>query len=534
MLTLRISHPLHGDRVATLTQGDFTGDGVAVGRAPRNRIVLDEQVVSRLHARLTLTAGGVFIADCASTAGILLNGVRLPPSTPARVADGDLIAIGPYTIALAPAVSLAAEPEGLGLTVMAAPPVDSYMPLAVLADQEPAQWTGGELAVRVVRIIDETPDVKTFVFAAAHPTQFTYLPGQFATIEVLIDGVKTSRSYTLSSTPTRPYTLSITVKRVAAANDLPAGKVSSWLHAHLAVGDELRINGPFGDFSCARHPSPRLLLISAGSGITPMLSMARWLADSAAEADVAFVHSARSSADLICRQDLELLVVHNPRLRVVLATTRPEPGSRWTGLSGRISLDMLRLTVPDFERRTVFCCGPEGFMAGTKEMLAQAGFPMANYHEESFGAPRRPTPAATHNQSAVSPPTEFGLKALLRVDASPRAAAPVTAAAPGPHGSSATRTAIKTETLGSLHFTGSRVSLVCPPAQTVLEAGESKGIKLPFGCRIGKCGACKLVKRSGEVLADGYDDSILKAGERSKGYVLACIARPAGRVEIEA
>lgn len=531
MLTLRITHPTLGDKLAILAQEDFIGDGVAIGRAGRNRIVLDDPAVSRLHARLTLAQGSVFIIDCGSTAGMAMNGARLTPNKPVRLAEGDRVEIGPFTVDLAPAQE--EEAEALGVTVMAAPPVESYMPLASIAEGELPRWTGGELAVRVARIIDETPDVKTFVLVAEQPVRFAYLPGQFVSVQVQVDGVTTTRSYSISSTPSRPHALSITVKRVAASEGQPAGVVSSWLHAHVAVGDALTINGPFGDFSCVRHPSPRVLLISAGSGITPMLAMSRWLTDGAAEVDIAFFHSARTSADLICRQDLELLAVHNPRLRVVLATTRPEAGSRWTGLTGRISAEMLKLTVPDFQRREVFCCGPAAFMAEVKALLAREQFPMANFHDESFGAPRRPAGSGSGPVAAVpgaSGPTEYGLKALLKVEASANGAKTPAAG----QQSGTTRTSLKTETLASLHFTKSKVSLICSPGHTVLEAGESKGLKLPFGCRMGKCGACKQVKRSGELIRDGYDDAVLHPGDRSKGCILTCIAKPAGRVEIEA
>ena len=516
MLTLRLSHPALGEKLTTLDQEDLSGEGVTIGRANRNQIVLEDPAVSRLHARLTLRQGSVFITDCGSTAGTSVNGARLSVNKPARLAEADRITIGQFTLDLAPAE---ADVESLGVTVMAAPPLASYMPLAGFEPQDLARWTGGEQVVRVMRVIDETADVKTFVFASEPPLLFTYLPGQFITLHLVIEGAKVSRSYSLSSTPSRPHTISITVKRAAAGEGQPAGVVSAWLHAHVVIGDTVTISGPYGDFSCVRHPSPRLLLISAGSGVTPMLSMARWLTDTAAEVDIAFLHSARTSADIICRQNLEMLAVENPRLRLVLATTRPEPGSRWVGLVGRLSIEMLKVAVPDFHRRTVFCCGPESFMKDVKHLLTAELFPVDNYHEESFGAPRRSPPTPT-----ARTPTEYGLKALLKAEAPTPAA--------GQH-SSATRTALKAE-VASVTFLKSKVTVICAPGQTVLEAGESKGLKLPFGCRMGKCGACKQVKRCGEVVREGYDDAVLPPGDRSKGYILTCIAKPVGRVEIDA
>lgn len=544
MLTFRLSHPISGDKQAHINQDDLSGEGVTIGRGGRNHIVLEDPSVSRLHARLTLNQGSVYVADCGSTAGTMLNRARLMPNKATRLVAGDVLEIGPFTMDLIPAEK--SNSELLGVTVMAAPPLASYMPVAAIDASSLTRWTGGELTVRVARIIDETAQVKTFVFVADKPLLFTYLPGQFITVQVPIDGVQTTRSYTISSTPSRPHALSITVKGQAAGEGSPAGLVSSWLHAHLAVGDAITINGPYGEFSCVRHPSPRILLISAGSGITPMLAMSRWLTDTTADVDVAFLHCARTSAELICRQDLELLAVHNPRLRVTLVTTRPEAGSRWTGLSGRISTEMLKLIVPDFHRRVVFCCGPEQFMHSVKGMLEREHFPLANFHEESFGgAPRRsssgsfakpsgtaapgPLSASASAAAAAARPTEYGLKALLRVEAS-HGAHPST----GHQANGATSTALKVESLASVNFAKSKALVACAPQQTVLEAGESHGVKLAFGCRMGKCGACKQIKCSGELQREGYDDAVLHASERSRGYILTCIAKPNGRVEIDA
>jgi ferredoxin-NADP reductase len=241
-----------------------------------------------------------------------------------------------------------------------------------------------------MRIIDETDTVKTFVLAAETPTVFAYAPGQATTLHLPIDGRTMSRTYTIASSPSRPHTLAVTVKRLAPYDGSPGGVVSTWMHERVALGDTLTISGLHGSFSCTRHPSPRLLLISAGIGITPMLSMARWMSDTACEADVVLVHAARTSSDIIAHQELVALARSNPRLRLVFLTSRPEPGTGWNGPVGRITSTLLPLAVPDFLRRTVFCCGPEGFMQQVRGTLQPAGFPMAKYHEENFGSRRGP------------------------------------------------------------------------------------------------------------------------------------------------
>lgn len=385
MLQFTISHATQGERPLTLSQEDLVGEGAVIGRASRSQVVLDDPGVSRVHARLSLRQGSVFITDVGSTAGTALNGQRLPADKPTRLAAGDRLGIGPFSLTLGGADT---GGDALRTTIMAEPPVSAYMPLAaVVLDQLP-RWTGGELAVRVVRIIDETSDVKTFVLAAETPTLFSYLPGQATTVQVSIDGKPHTRSYSISSSPSRPHTLAITVKRLPPSDGSPGGMFSTWLHERVAPGDTLTISGLHGSFSCLKHPSPRILLIAAGIGITPMLSMVRWLGDTASETDVVLVYAARTSGELIAHHELTTLARANPRLRLVLTTSRPEPGSGWSGPVGRPGGELLPLAVPDYLRRTIFCCGPEGFMQLMRSALQPTGFPMAKYHEENFGSRR--------------------------------------------------------------------------------------------------------------------------------------------------
>jgi ferredoxin-NADP reductase len=404
MLTLLLRHPVHGERRIELDESALRGDGVIIGRSQHARIILDDGLVSRVHARLSIRHEALHIEDLASSTGTLVNGRRIMPGQSMRLGDGDSAVVGGYVFCL----EIPVASDGTPMPTRTARP-ESYMPVAMSPDGGWPRWSSGQMTMQVVRVIEEAREVKTFVFASDPPLLFHYLPGQFVTLILDLGGKTVRRSYTLSSSPSRPHLLSITVKRVPAAGEgLPPGLVSNWLHDHLCPGHRLTINGPFGDFSCLRHPDPRLLLISAGVGITPMLSMARWLTDTAAAVDTVFLHSSRSHLDLICRRDVELLSVHNPLLRPLLLTTRPEAGAGWTGLGGHLDPALLKSGVPDFLYRRVFCCGPDGFMLHVKEMLRDAGFPMDRYHQESFGARRRPVPLPTPD--AITPPRGVPLK----------------------------------------------------------------------------------------------------------------------------
>jgi ferredoxin-NADP reductase len=245
-----------------------------------------------------------------------------------------------------------------------------------------------------VRIVNETADVKSFTFVADPPVKFNYLPGQFVTLDLEINGESVLRSYSISSAPSRPNTLEITVKCVAATAEQPAGLVSNWLHDNLKLGSQIKLSAPMGKFTCAPKPPAKLLLLSAGSGITPMMSMARWLADTAADTDIIFFHSARSPQEIIFRQELELMSARLPNFHLAISMTQTVSGSAWAGFTGRLAEPMLRCIAPDFLERSVYVCGSEGFMQASKSLLETLSFPMQNYAQESFGAAPKPKPPA--------------------------------------------------------------------------------------------------------------------------------------------
>ena len=228
------------------------------------------------------------------------------------------------------------------------------------------------------QIRPETHDVKTFVLEARRPQLFHYRPGQFLTFDFEIDGERINRCYTISSTPTRPHLISITTKRV------PGGPVSNWLHDRLKPGMELRATGPMGEFTSLAHPAEKYLFLSGGSGITPLMSMARAYHDLVLPRDIVFVHFARTPADIIFRAELELMARNLPSFRFVPVCESDSPGERWAGFSGRVSPPLLRLIAPDFLEREVMVCGPAPFMAAVRGILAGAEFDMARHHEESF------------------------------------------------------------------------------------------------------------------------------------------------------
>lgn len=330
----------------------------------------------------------------------------------------------------------------------------------------------------------ETHDTKTFVFRAPEGRRFVFEPGQFLTFGFEIAGETVNRCYSLASSPLRPGTASITVKRV------PGGTVSGWLHANMRPGMTVRALGPMGAFTAARHPAPKYLFLSGGSGITPLMSMSRAFADLAAPVDIVFLHAARSPLDLVFRAELDLIARRLDGFRVVQLPERRDGEAGWPGAVGRISAPLLRYLVPDAAERTVFCCGPDPFMAAAKGICAELGVPASNYHHESFdfSTLQEEEPAAAA-QAAV---------AGREIEATPRTF--------------------------TVAFAKSHREIQVGADQFVLPAARDCGVTMPSACRTGLCGTCKSKLISGTV--DMQHRGGIRQREIDAGLFLPCCSKP--------
>jgi glycine betaine catabolism B len=335
-------------------------------------------------------------------------------------------------------------------------------------------------------IRNETHDVKSFFFQPIKPSLFQFLPGQFITLELVINGVAINRCYTVSSAPTRPHTISITVKRQ------PNGIVSNWLHDHLQLGSKISALGPVGDFICTQYPASKYLFLSGGSGITPLMSMARTFHDLAEDADIAFVHSARSPADIIFRHELDLMAFNLPHFHAAFICEKVDSKPSWTMSIGYLNIGTLNKIAPDYLKREVFTCGPAPYMAAVRNMLKNAGFDMQHYHEESFSFDEFPTNS----------------RAETKVNA----------------------TTIDANNY-KIEFTKSGLSIQCAADQFVLDAGVAAGMRLPSSCRKGLCGTCKSKLISGKV--DMKHGGGIRQREIDQGFFLPCCSKPLTDLVVE-
>jgi glycine betaine catabolism B len=360
-----------------------------------------------------------------------------------------------------------------------------------------AAWGETDSSTLICRQVqDVTHDVKTFLFESTQPAVFQHEPGQFVTLQLQIEGRFVSRCYTISSPPTRPHLLGITVKRQ------PGGLVSNWLHDTMAPGQRISAEGPFGVFTIARRPTAKYLFLSGGSGITPVMSMTRTLYDLGSEADVVFVHSARTPTDIIFRRELEMIASTVPTMRIVHVCERDAPREPWGGLRGLLSVEMLNLLAPDLSERVVFCCGPAPYMAAVRRMLGEAGFDMQNYHEESF----------SFEDLTIK---EFSAHAMVE-----------TAANEVGHGF-----APDAKTY-SIEFVRSGRIFSCSDGENVLDAAYTAGLAPPSSCGQGLCGTCKTTVLSGSV--DMQHNGGIRPREIAQNKVLICCSKPLSDLTIDA
>jgi ferredoxin-NADP reductase len=368
----------------------------------------------------------------------------------------------------------------------AAPVVTEPVPSATLPSAG-RKWSG---MLRVSRIFQETPDVKTFrlMNPVGGALPFSYLPGQFLTVTVPSDGKPVKRTYTIASSPTQQDYAEITVKHEEG------GVVSGHLHTQVHPGALLEFSGPSGSFIFTGRECKCILLIGGGVGITPLMSVLRYLTDRSWPGDIYLLYGVRTAQDIIFREELDYLQRRHPNLRVVITVSRPE-GTDWKGRTGRISKELIVESVPDLTSRYVHICGPVPMMEAAKRILAELGVPNERIKTEAFGpALGKPEPTAPQ----LVPPAEHALRVALP----------------------------------TVTFSLSDKSAPLSPDQTILDAADQVGVEIDNSCRVGTCGTCRVKLLSGNVTMAVEDG--LEPGDKEQGIILACQAKSTGNVTIEA
>ncbi|PRY56994.1 hypothetical protein B0I28_108305 [Glycomyces artemisiae] len=329
--------------------------------------------------------------------------------------------------------------------------------------------------VRICEIRQETPTARTLVLedASAEAKPFDFDPGQFFTLVTDIEGSAVRRAYSASSVPGATR-LEVTVKHVEG------GRFSTHAHRGLRPGDRLAVRGPSGSFHAPTQARDQLVLIAAGSGITPMMSMIRTrLSVPAADGRIDLLYSSRSPEDMIFGDELTRLATDYPERLTVTRVL--------TGRDGRLGPEGIRRWVsglPLSDSAQHFVCGPEPLMDTVHDVLQRLGVPPERTHRERF------TGAIT---------------------------APAGAAAPQE---------VRVEQDGSLIG-----AAVVEPGQTLLDAALAAGLPMPYSCTVGNCGECMVRVRGGEVTRPEH--TCLTPEQKAEGQVLTCVSCPLSTVTLD-
>ncbi len=331
--------------------------------------------------------------------------------------------------------------------------------------------------MRVRRVVRETAHAVTLELEDPTGAPVRFAPGQFFTLELRIDGEAVKRAYSASSSALDSATLQVTVKRVEG------GRVSSYLVDRVREGDAVGLLGPSGSFIPAPSASPRrLVLVGGGSGITPLLSIARTVLASEPATRIALVYGNRSAADVIFNDVLHALASEHAGSFVVRHVLEHPPAG-WSGGTGlldgaALARELEALRDSDAPTTEYFLCGPAPMMSAARERLESLGVAGDRIHEERF--------VSAHASQAAADLTDQ----------------PVTA-----------------------RLAGRDHTFVVPAGSTVLEAALGARLALPFSCSVGGCGTCLVRLAEGRVEMD--EPNCLSEKERAEGLVLACVARPA-------
>lgn len=361
------------------------------------------------------------------------------------------------------------------------PPVEPIPVNAVIAPTKSNAWTGN---LQVAGIFVETPTVKTFrlVDPASGKLPFNYLPGQFITITLNLNDVPVKRSYTIASSPTLRDCCEITVKHEEK------GTVSHYLHTQVHENDVLQCTGPSGKFTFTGQEAQSIVLIAGGVGITPMMSVIRYLTDRSWKGDIFFFFCCKDEENIIFAEEIEYLRKRFPNLHVFLVLDNLSEPVKNQFIQGPLTKDLLTKHVPELITRRIHVCGPPPMMNAVKMMLETLQVPKENIIVEIFSGV---LPPKTEPQR----PEEIGKTAVVS-------------------------------------FAKSNKTAVLTPQKTILEASEDVGVNIEYSCRIGVCGICKTKLLKGRVTMDVEDG--LTNEDKKQNIILACQAKACDDVVVDA
>jgi ferredoxin-NADP reductase/uncharacterized membrane protein YozB (DUF420 family) len=334
------------------------------------------------------------------------------------------------------------------------------------------------ITLRLTQIEQKSHDTRTLRFRVLNGKRPCAKPGQFLTFQWSVNRQLVPRSYTISSSPIHQEYVEITVKR------MENGHVSVFLNEGAELGLEVEASGPYGRFYFDESRHKSIVLIAAGSGITPMISILSHIDDLKLTNPVSLLYCVRTREDIIFQDELERLTSSLRNFKYEVCLSRPH--ATWKGRSGRLTEEFVSHLVPDVESPTFFLCGPEGFMDSAHRILLSLGMHADQILRESFG-----------ERDSSTKPASGEARTIERVEFA-------------------------------------RSGKVCQAfaGSTLLDVAEKNDVQIPYSCREGLCGTCCTRVLSGAVRMDVADG--LTTEQKNAGYVLPCVSRVTGSVIVQA
>ena len=337
-----------------------------------------------------------------------------------------------------------------------------------------------KLILRVRDIIEETPSTKTLRMVSEDGYLPPFLAGQYISLQVEVNGIRTSRPYSISSSPNQMGYYDITVRRVQD------GLVSNFLLDRVSKGHAIVASGPAGHFY--HNPlfhEKEMVCIAGGSGVTPFMSMIREVVERGLDRTIHLLYGMRSLDDAIFHERLWDLASRFEEFRYIPVVENPTNG--YEGYSGLITADLIRKTLGNPEGKTFYLCGPRGMYDFCVSECGKLGVPRRKIRREVYGAP-------LHISRAPGWPGDIGEEDLFEVNVVGRTAFQARAGVP------------------------------------LMATLEKEGILIPSVCRSGECSMCRVRVLSGKVFQPA--GALVRKSDRKFGYVHSCVSYPLEDLEI--
>ena len=344
--------------------------------------------------------------------------------------------------------------------------------------KEEKKLNTGIVSLKVRKVVKETSDAVSIHFEHPEEGKIDYKAGQYFTLIVNIDGKEERRAYSVCSSPFVDEFPAVAVKRVEG------GKVSNYLNSQLKDGDSIKVMLPLGNFTTEFSPAKarNIVLIAGGSGITPMMSLAKSTLDQEPNSKVTLLYANRDVASIIFKDQLEELTKSHKHLQVIhVLENNAQAYGQHEGYINQSVITSLIEQVND-EQAEYFICGPAPMMEVAIASLKSAGVSEQLIRKESFTTSTTPkTSTSTASEELV-------------------------------------------EREVTIILDGEEYKYAVGPNESILEKGLDENIDMPFSCQSGLCTACRGKCLSGKVKMDESDG--LTQAELDEGYVLLCVGHP--------